>query len=127
MAAVLDKSLPLSGIMSCRHGCSPECDYCWTEALIQTYDKHGPEAWRRIEQYDECPDCGLPQPGPHRGTCPHSAMRSSEPYIPEPGMFGQPTALISVDWLQTAEDDFLRMAQELKPWFHRFIGWLGRI
>lgn len=25
-----------------------------------------------------CPECGLPQPGPHRGTCSHSAMRGGE-------------------------------------------------
>lgn len=62
--------------------------------------KNGAEAWRRIEEYD---------------------------LIPEPGMFGQPTPLLAVDWLRTAEDDFLRMAQAAKPWFHRVIGWLGRI
>ena len=88
--------------MTCRHGKNKghDCDHCWREALEDTVARNGPEAVRRIEEYD---------------------------LVPEPGMFGQPTPLLSVDWLQTVEHDFLQTLHGTRPLFHRFIGWIGRI
>ena len=45
--------------------------------------------------------------------------------VPEPDPF-HGTPVHTPDWLAIAETDFLRTAQELKPWFHRLISWLGR-
>jgi hypothetical protein len=45
-----------------------------------------------------CPECGLPLPGPHRGTCSVSVMRGG------PGFVSQPTLKLLRSYMEVALD-----------------------